>query len=244
LNAIPNFALAHAWLSYVSMNIYFSFDPRPARAEAAERHYRQAMTIDPSLPEANLAKAYILWSPAKNFQHAEAIAALERALEARPNLEQAHNRMSSICLHIGRFEEAHVAHERSQRANPKNPQLIYLWSGDFERAERAADSWMRESPGNPQVLWFYPQPPLMTGKLDVAERRLAASLKLLPDDPLIISLQGILHARHDEPGPAVECALRAMSFPLANGHFHHVYYQVACIYAVLGPRLAIFAAGS
>ena len=32
----PEFALAHAWLSYVSMNIYYSFDSRPARLEAGE----------------------------------------------------------------------------------------------------------------------------------------------------------------------------------------------------------------
>ena len=229
----PEFALAHAWLSYVSMNIYFTFEPRPARLEKAEHHYGRALAIDRELPEANLAKAFILWSAAKNFQHAEAIAALERVLEARPNLEQAHNRMSSICLHIGRFQEARLAHEKSQRANPKNPQFLYLWSGDFARAEKAGEAWIRESPGLGQALWFHAQPPLITGDLDLAEQRLAAGLKLHPDEPLLISLQGMLHARRNQTGAAHECALRALSFPLASGHTHHVYYQNACTYAVL-----------
>jgi serine/threonine protein kinase len=230
----PQFALAHAWLAYVTMNIYYSFDPRPARVDAAEQHYHRALEIDPTLPEANLAKAFILWSPAKNFQHAEAIAALEKVLEARPNLEQAHNRMSSICMHIGRFEEARIAHEKAQRAIAKNPQIIYLWSGDFARAEKAGEVWIRESPGDHQGLWFHPQPALMTGDLESAERRLASGLKLLPNEPLLISLQGILHARRNERDPALECALRALGFPPATGHFHHVYYQAACVYAVLG----------
>ncbi len=237
----PEFALAHAWLAYVSMNIYFSFDPTPARVALAERHYRLALSIDASLPEANLAKAFILWSPARNFQHAEAIAALEQVLEARPNLEQAHNRMCSICMHIGRMEEARIAFERAQRANPKNLQipvrhaaLIHLWSGEFAQAETGGTAWIRESPGDPQALWFHPQPPLMTGELDAAGQRLAASLKLRPDDPVIFSLQGILHARRGETAAAAECAGRALGFPLANGHFHHVHYQVACTYAVLG----------
>jgi TolB-like protein/Flp pilus assembly protein TadD len=230
----PEFALAHAWLSYVTMNIYFSFDPKPVRLETAERHYQMALAKDPTLPEANLAKAFILWSPAKNFQHAEAIAALEKVLEARPNLEQAHNRMSSICSHIGRMEEALVAHQRAHRAVPKNPPLIYLWSGDGPRAEKAGGTWARESPGDPQLLWFHPQPPLMTGDLDLAEHRLSSALKLYPNSPLLISLQGMLHAWRGEARPALECANRTLSFPQTNGHFHHAYYQVACTYAVLG----------
>jgi hypothetical protein len=42
------------------LNIYYSYDPRPARVEAAELHYRQALEIDSAMPEANLAKAFIL----------------------------------------------------------------------------------------------------------------------------------------------------------------------------------------
>jgi len=230
----PEFALAHAWLSYVSMNIYFSFDSRPARLEAAEHHYHRALAIDPALPEANLARAFILWSAAKNFQHAEAITALELVLAAQPNSEQAHNRMSSICLHIGRFEEARTAHEKVQRAHAKNREILYLWSGDFARAETAGEVWIRESPWDHQALWFHPQPPLMTGNVDLAERRLSAGLKIYPDESRFISLQGMVHAHRNESGPAHECALRALASPRSTGHTHHTYYQVACIYALLG----------
>jgi tetratricopeptide (TPR) repeat protein len=231
----PEFALAHAWLSYVSMNIYFSFDPSPARLEAAEHHYHKALAIDPVLPEANLARAFILWSAAKNFQHADAIAALELVLAAQPNSEQAHNRMSSICLHIGRFEEARIAHEKAQRAHPsKKPGILYLWSGDFAQAETAGEAWIRESPGDHQALWFHPQPPLMAGNVDLAERRLLAGLKIHPDEPRFISLQGMVHAQRNESDPAHECALRALTSPRSDGHTHHTYYQVACIYALLG----------
>ena len=115
----PEWALAHAWLSVVSMNMHFEFDPRPTLLEKAEHHCRRALMLDPALPEAHLAQAWILWSPAKNFQHAEAIAALEQVLAVRPNLERAHNRMPTICMHIGRLHESRVAHEHAQRSNPK-----------------------------------------------------------------------------------------------------------------------------
>ena len=233
----PEFALAHAWLSYVSMNMYHTFDPRPTRLEKAEHHCRRALTLDPALPEGNLARAFILWSPAKGFQHAEALAALEQVLAVRPNFEQAHNRIAAICLHIGRFRDALIAHQQVQRSNPKtrsgNLEFFYLYSGDFARAEEAGEAWIRERPNAPYALFFHPQPALMTGDLDLAQQRLAIALKQLGDDPLITSLQGMLHARRNQSGVALECVRRALDFPRSFGHTHHTYYQIACVYAVL-----------
>src|SRR6185369_8290689 len=137
----PDFALAHATLSQVSMDMHFHFDPQHVWLQQAEDHCRRALALDPALPEGHLARAWILWSPAKNFQHAEAIA-------ARPNFERAHNRMSGICAHIGRLPEARIAHEQALRANPKtrtsNLEYFYIFSGDFARAEEAVEIWFQE----------------------------------------------------------------------------------------------------
>jgi serine/threonine protein kinase/Flp pilus assembly protein TadD len=234
----PEFALAHAWLSHVSMQIHFYFDTQRTWLEKAEHHCHRALALDPELPEGHWARSAILWSPAKNFQHADAIAALEQVLAARPNFDRAHNRMAAICWHIGRFKEARMAHEQAMRSNPKqrtyNLEYIYLCSGDFARAEEAAQAWLREAPGNRVSPWYVPQPPLMTGDLNLAEQRLAAGLKLYPDDPMLISLQGMLHARRNEAAAALECVRKALDLPLTFGHAHHTYYQVACVYAVLG----------
>jgi tetratricopeptide (TPR) repeat protein len=234
----PEFALAHATLSYVSMNMYYSFDPQRTWLERAERHCRQALRLDPALPEGHLAQAWILWSPSKNFQHADAIAALERVLVARPNFERAHNRMATICLHIGRLQDALVAHEQAQRSNPKtrglNLAVFYLYSGDFARAEEAVEAFIRERPGTTYALAYYPQPPLLSGDLEVAEQRLAAALRQLPDEPMLVSLQGILRARCNQAGFALECVRKALDSPRSFGHTHHTYYQIACVYAVLG----------
>jgi non-specific serine/threonine protein kinase len=234
----PDFALAHAWLSYVSMNMHFTFDPRPTRLERAEHHCHQALMLDPVLPEGHLARAFILWSPAKSFQHTDSIAALQQVLAVQPNFEQAHNRIASICLHIGRLHDARIAHEHAQRLNPKtrsgNLEFCYLYSGDFARAEEAAEAWLRERPGATYALFFHPQPPLLAGDLDLAEQRLAVAQKRLADDPLVTSLQGMLYARRNQAGPALECVRKALDFPRSFGHTHHTYYQIACVYAVLG----------
>ena len=234
----PEFALAHATLSYVSMHIHWEFDSQRVWIDRAEYHCRRALELDPALPEGHSARAFILWSPARNFQHAEAIAALEKVLAAQPNNERAHNRMANICSHIGRLDEALIAHQRARQSNPRtranNLEFILLWSGDFARAEEAAEAWIREKPGTRYALWYHPLPALMNGDLDAAEQRLSVALKLYPDEPLIVSIQGMLHARRGQRGPALECARKAQESPHSFGHTHHTYYQIASVYAVLG----------
>ena len=233
-----DFALAHATLSFVSMNIHFQFDPQRTWLQQAENHCRRALALDPTLPEGHLARAWILWSPAKNFQHAEAIAALEQVLAARPNFERAHNRMSGICAHIGRLPEARIAHENALRANAKtrtgNLEWLYIYSGDFARAEEAAEAWFRERPGNIYAVATRIVPPLLIGDLELAEQRLSTALKQLPEESWFITFQGMLHARRGQVDSALECVRRSLDSPPSFGHTHHTYYNVACIYSVLG----------
>ena len=47
----PTFALAHATLSIVSMNMHLQFDPQRKWLRLAEEHCRAALAIDPELPE-------------------------------------------------------------------------------------------------------------------------------------------------------------------------------------------------
>jgi tetratricopeptide (TPR) repeat protein len=74
----------------------------------------------------------------------------------------------------------------------------------------------------------------MSGDLDLAEKRLATALQHFPDEPLITSLQGMLYARRNQSAAALECVRSALDLPRSFGHTHHTYYQIACVYAVLG----------
>src|ERR1700676_3774913 len=232
----PGFALAHATLSYMCTNVYF-VDPQRPWMEKAEHHCERALALDPALPEGHLARAWIQWSPEKNFQHAAAIAALEQVLAAQPNFERAHNRMSAICWHIGRMEEARRAHGLARRSNPRtrtfNLQFIDLYSGDFARAEEAAKIWLGEAPGNVYGRNYSAQCALLNGNLELAGQRLAEGLKQVPDEPVTVSLQGLLHARRNQTGLALEWVRKALDSPRSFGHIHHAYHQIACVYAVL-----------
>jgi tetratricopeptide (TPR) repeat protein len=241
----PRFALAHATLSLVCMDMHFSFDAQRTWLNAAEEHCRLALALDEALPEGHLARAWILWSPAKGFQHVEAIAALERVLAARPQLERAHNRMSGICGHIGRLAEARLAHERAQCANPLtrsgNLEWLHIYSGDFGSAEEAVEAWYRDRPDNFYARYTRIIPPLSSGDLPLAEERLDVALARAPGEPLLVSLQALLHAHRGERDAALACVGSAVAAPRSFGHTHHTYYQIAGVYSMLGDTATAMA---
>jgi serine/threonine-protein kinase len=235
----PDFALAHATLSHVSMILDFEFEPQHEWLEKAEYHCQRALTLDPGLPEGHLARAWILWSPPRNFQHLDAIAELEQVLAARPNLERAHNRMSTICWHIGRLNEARIAHELAQRSNPRtetgNLWWFYLASGDFARLEVEA-ARLTQRRMSMYDIHGYALAALYTGDLDLAEERLQVALKHAPDEPVIIGSQGMLCARRNQTEGALRCVRKALNSPHSFGHTHHTYHEIACIYGALGDK--------
>jgi len=81
----------------------------------------------------------------------------------------------------------------------------------------------------------------MLGRLDVAEQRLEAARHKSANEPLLVSLHGMLHARRQRRDDALACVRQALDLPLSLGHAHHTYYQVACVHAMLGDTDKAFA---
>jgi serine/threonine protein kinase/tetratricopeptide (TPR) repeat protein len=235
----PDFALAHAALARVYADKYRIYDGRALLAEKAEHHSNRALELDPKLPEGHSARGYLLWTQAKNYSYREAIAAFQKSLELNPNVDGAHGQLGLIYSHIGRMPESFMAFQQANRDNPQNAWtrwtgMAHLWAGDFEASNRECEIWLRERPDAKYAHWLRPQPLLLTGDLKAAEAALREPLATFPDEPLFISLAGILHALRGEAEPALSCAVRACDIPLSFGHLHHTLYQVACIYAILG----------
>ena len=76
-------------------------------------------------------------------------------------------------------------------------------------------------------------PPLLSGRLELAEERLAIAATHAPDEPMIVILQGLLHARRGHSDLAHQCVRRALDSPRSFSHTHHVHHHVACVYALL-----------
>lgn len=241
----PAFALAHATLSLACATRHFEFDPASVWLEKAEFHCQRGLEIDPDLPEGHVARAFLLWGPSKNFQHLEAIAELKRALALQNNLPHAYNRLGTILAHIGLLDHAREMYERGRPFHPKkkvSPSIVqvYVWSREHELARQEIAAWRAESPSNKYAIYFAPQPAMMKEDWKEAEALMDEALQLLPEDPLIISSQGVLYALTGRSEQALECVTKACASPKSFGHAHHTYYQIACIFALLGRQETAF----
>jgi DNA-binding winged helix-turn-helix (wHTH) protein/tetratricopeptide (TPR) repeat protein len=241
----PGFSLAHAALSLVCATRHYELDPASEWLEKAEFHCRRALELDPDLPEGHVASAFLLWGPSKNFQHLEAITELKRALALQNNLPQAYNRLGTILAHIGLLDHARAMYERGRPFHPRKTVShsivqVYLWNCEFDLARKEVDLWRAENPGNKYPLYFAPQLAMMTGAWKEAKTLIEDALQLLPEEPLIASLQGLFYAMTGKAGKALDCLTRACAIPKSFGHAHHSYYQFACILAVLERREAGF----
>jgi DNA-binding winged helix-turn-helix (wHTH) protein/tetratricopeptide (TPR) repeat protein len=235
----PSFALGHATLSFASATRHFEFDPANVWLDKAEFHCRRALEIDADLPEGHLALAFLLWGPSKNFQHVEAIAELKRALALQNNLPHAYNRFGTILAHIGLLDHAREMYERGRAFHPKKAVShsivqVYIWNREYELAREEIQVWRSESPTNKYAIFFAPQPAMMTEDWNQAEELLDEALQVLPEEPLITSLQGVFYALTGRVKPALDCMAKACASPKSFGHAHHTYYQIACILALVG----------
>ena len=240
----PTFALAHATLSYVCAARHFGFDPSHNWLEKAEFHCQRAMELDPSLPEAHVARAFLLWGPAKNFQHIEAIAELKRALSLQPDLVHAYNRLGTIFAHIGLLDAARTMYERGAPYSPgkaisHNVTQVYLWGGEYDQARQQLERWRATAPDNKYALQLAIHLAILTRQWEQSRRLTEEANRLAPEEPLFVSLQGLLYAAMGHSAPALRCMNQACTNPKSFGHAHHTYYQVACILSLLGrPEVA------
>ena len=66
------------------------------------------------------------------------------------------------------------------------------------------------------------------------------ALQFCLNEPLIVSLHGLLHALMGNAEAAIEYVTKACSSPKSFGHAHHTYYQIACTLALTGRRDTAF----
>ena len=241
----PSFALAHATLSLACATRYLEVDPASKWSEKAEFHCARALELSRDLPEAHVAKAFLLWSPLKNFQHLDAIVELRKAIALQKNLPRAYSRLGTILAHIGLLDRAREMYERGRPFQPKkavNHSIVqvYLWNRELDLAAEEIKAWRGESLSNKYIGYFAAQYALMTGDWNEAKAQLDEAVQLFPEEPLIVSLLGVYWALMGSAEQALECMTRACSSAKSFGHTHHTDYQIACIFSLLDRRDAAF----
>ncbi len=139
----PDFAIAHAKLSAMQTQYYmFGYDASRERLELARQALDRALTLDPRLPEAQLA-ASSYWLTAGDL--AKALAAAEAAERLRPNDAATLSATAGVLWRIGRWEDAASRLDRACRLEPRDAMLaarlgvIRIGLRDYREARHAAE---------------------------------------------------------------------------------------------------------
>jgi serine/threonine protein kinase/Tfp pilus assembly protein PilF len=237
----PNFAAAQAELAQACVWRLFLFTPNEKQwEEKAFVAVEKALSIDPDLPAAHLARGRLLWTPANHFPHDKAIQEYHHALDLDPSLDEARNQLALVYSHVGLLDEALQELEKAIAVNPSNSLArfrvgeIYLFQGKHEQALTA----LRNVPPdvNPALIGHQIVFALFNlGRKEEAATTLDQFLKDYPEDNrgLFTSLQAVLAASAGQNRLSEDKIKLAIERGKGFGHFHHTAYHIACAYALM-----------
>ena len=138
----PDFALA--WAALADEHSWFyhlRYDTTEARRELARAAVERAMELDPTLPEARLARGLFRYRCYRDYE--AALIELSQAALGLPNSPVVHQSIGAIQRRRGDFEEAARQQELGFRLNPRAPDaawdlgVTYICLG----RHRLAESW-------------------------------------------------------------------------------------------------------
>ncbi len=245
----PSFAPAHAALADAYVNTYVEFDAGArTRLEAKARaSVETALSLDPDLAEAHVARGRFLWTPTNGFPHDQALREYHRATELNPGSHIARGRFAIVLNHIGMLDEAFEELQKAIAMNPSDSWLAYhlamnmVLQGKFERA-------LPVCLGLPPAFLASAPTAVAAHSLDALGRReeaLVILTKGLETDPtdragLLNGVRAVILAAKNQPDLA-EGAIRTTRGKAEYDHFHHTTFYIACAYAQMRrPQQALY----
>ena len=236
----PNFAEAYADLALAYIIRLFLYAPQDkALEEKAYWAVDRALSLNPNLPAAYLARGRLKWTPFHHFPHEDAINDFKHALALDPKIDEAHHYLGLVFLHVGLMEEARAEFSAAIALNPSNNGAQYrlgetlFYEGKFREARNILETI--DADFNPdlkesQLAWAS----FASGEADKGVSEIQSYLQQHPDDKggLLGSVQAMMFAatgKHDEAERKIAIAETKRGF----GHFHHTEYNIACAYALM-----------
>jgi TolB-like protein/DNA-binding winged helix-turn-helix (wHTH) protein len=239
----PSFAVAHAALAWacVSRLSYVAPEEQRELQTKAKTAVERAFALDPDLPEAYIARGYLLRSPSYGFDDEHAIQDYRRALALNPNLDQAHGQLGQAYLHIGLLDEGLLQVRKAAAVNPGHSWLFVIgqalfYQGNYEQALAVTLNAPPNAPVASQIAWALFQ----LGRKEEAWTKTREFIRDHPDDSgWMAATEALFFAAAGESRQAadrIKVAAKTKNFY----YFHHIAYFIACAYAQMSkPEQAI-----
>ncbi|MCZ6638350.1 MAG: protein kinase [Candidatus Dadabacteria bacterium] len=235
----PNFAVAYAVLArtYILNNV--DRDLSPEWEEKAYIAFQQALSLNPNLAEAYVARGMWYWTPSNNFEHENAIRDFEKAIELKPGLSSAYELLMLVQLHVGLLDKAMETGWKGVELEPTSMWArhfvgqVYFFQGNYVEALN-----MFKSVGDQLVPFFRIALEALTlyylGRIEEATEMIEQGLLEYPTESQLNSSYAIILAslgRTDEARQRMDIAIENER---ALRHVHHLYHNLAGASALMG----------
>jgi TolB-like protein/class 3 adenylate cyclase/Tfp pilus assembly protein PilF len=191
----PKFALAWALLSYVEARGYLTqaLQPTVALREEARQAAETALTLQPNLGEAVLAKGYYHYACLKDYD--AAVRYYEQARQLLPNSSRIPELLAYVTRKRGQWDQSEAYLNEAERLDPRNVDLLtqhalsYLDLRRFPEALRKFDQVLDITPDDVDTLVYKAAIAQAEGDLPRAAALLAPLHPAAADDPGALETQ-------------------------------------------------------
>ena len=205
----PKFALSWALLSYVEAHGYLilALQPTVALREEARQAAETALSLQPNLGEAILAKGYYHYACLKDYE--TAVLYFGEARQFLPNSSQVPELLAYVTRRRGQWDKSESYFNEAEQLDPRNVSLLthhaLLFFTDLRRfpeAVRKLDQVLNIIPDDPNTLAYKAGIAQAEGDLPRAAALLAPLRPKADETPVLETqvYQGILERR---PAPAI-----------------------------------------
>ncbi len=244
----PGFADAWGILAMICSQIGMHLDPDPKWILRAEEAAARTLELDPVNCNALCAKGMILWTPLRGFQIRPAFRALTAALAINRNRETARVYRGGVLFHSGLHETALADYHEAILINPKyalahaSLGFIALYDGEYEKAAYYNQKALSFEPALIHANVQDTLPAIYTNDLGKAREVLARTRQMVPTEPQLLSLEGLILAKEGNFARAEKLADEACASTRSVLHFHHAIHYAAGAYALSGKSEKAIAA--
>jgi TolB-like protein len=235
ITADPEFALAHAQLANVYAWIGTLIEPQNSLwFDHAQEEISRADNLDPNLAETHLARMTVLTGSRSGYQWEAGIREGLAAQHIDPNV--GHANLADAYYHIGLEEQSEREFNKALEIDPtsqfnQNEYVLFLLN--YRRYNEMASLEKKYFPDDPLFSDYF----VGNGQIDEAAKLIEQETKDYPDNPWSFGLKAIvLEKKGDHAGAeaAIRDAIKLLR-PLELS-YHHMTYQIACAYAVMGKK--------
>jgi eukaryotic-like serine/threonine-protein kinase len=233
IEADPDYALAHAQLANAYIWTALFIEEQAVWAERAKEEMNRADALDPHLAETHVARHWLLGSAYEGWQSEAAVRELLLAQQLNPNV--GHVELGSIYYHLGLEDLGDRAYQRALDIDPTSEYVKYMTYAHYSLVRKHDEAFATYQKFNPNDTTT-PLAYLMgKGHLDEAQKRLDELSVKHPDNPGLALPKALLSALKGDfrTAEALVPAILSISNP-QNFAYHHITYDVACIYALTG----------